>query len=71
MKDKIIKIVLLFGIVFLIINAIGYLLHIPSLVIVYNNPTGGGGVSKSNIPTILSVVITIIILVINNLKNKR
>ncbi len=70
MCEKIAKLILIFGISFLIINGIGYLFNITELVTIVNDPTGEGGMSVSNIPTILSVLITLIILLIIKIKNK-
>ncbi len=69
MNEKISKYILIFAVSFLIINGIGYLFNITELITVVNNPSGGGGMSVSNIPTILSLLITCVILLVN--KNKR
>ena len=68
--EKIAKVILIFGLIFLGCNIIGYLFHIPELTIIMNNPTGGGGRSTSNIPTIISIIFTIIILFIKYQKDR-
>lgn len=60
---KIAKIIIIFGIIFLLINAIGYIFKIPILITILNNSNGSGGQSVSNIPTILSIILTIIVLI--------
>lgn len=52
MSEKISKFILIFAISFLIINGIGYLFNITELITIVNNPSGEGGMSISNIPTI-------------------
>lgn len=71
MSEKFSKTILIFAVSFLIINCIGYLFNIIELITIVNNPTGGGGMSVSNIPTILSVLITCVILLVIKIKNKR
>ena len=70
MSENFSKTILIFAVSFLIINCIGYLFNIIELITIVNNPTGGG-MSVSNIPTILSVLITCVILLIIKIKNKR
>lgn len=71
MGENIAKLILIFSASFLIINGIGYLFNITEFVTIVNNPTGGGGVSISNIPTILSLLITCIVLLVIKIRNKR
>ena len=68
--EKVSKIIVIFGVIFLVCNIIGYIFHIPELVFVMNNPTGDGGRSTSNIPIIIIAIITIIIIVIDIYRNK-
>lgn len=70
-SEKVSKFILIFAVSFLIINGIGYLFNITELIIVVNNPKGGCGMSVSNIPTILSVLVTLLISLIIKIKNKR
>jgi len=53
-----------------LINAIGYIFKIPELVTVLNNPDDPGGQYGSNIPTILSVLITMVIEAVKYYSNK-
>lgn len=69
MADKIAKIIVIFGITFLMINAIGYFLNINELKTVAVSPNGFSR-SMSNIPTILSIIFTLIIYIIKYFKNK-
>lgn len=69
MADKLAKIVVIFGITFLMINAIGYCLNINELKTVAVSPNGFNR-STSNIPTILSSIFTLIIYTIKYFKNK-
>lgn len=71
MGENISKLVLIFSVSFLIINGIGYLFNITEFVTIVNDPTNGGGMSISNIPTILSLLITCIILLVIKIRNKR
>lgn len=71
MSEKISKFILIFAGTFLIINGIGYLFNITEFITIVNNPSGEGGMSISNIPTILSLLITCVILLIIKIKNKR
>lgn len=71
MREKISKLILIFGVSFLVINGIGYLFNITEFITIKNNPTGGGGVSVSNIPTILSALMTCVILLVTKIRNKR
>lgn len=70
MSEKIAKLILIFGLSFLVINTIGYLFNITEFITVMNNPTGSGGRSISNIPTILSILVTSIILIANKVNKK-
>ena len=70
MSEKIAKLILIFGLSFLVINTIGYLFNITEFITVMNNPTGSGGRSVSNIPTILSILVTSIILIANKVNKK-
>ena len=47
MREKIAKIILIFGSCFLIINGIGYLFNNLTFITIIDNPTGGGGRSIS------------------------
>lgn len=71
MRENISKLILIFGVSFLVINGIGYLFNITELITIKNNPIGGGGVSVSNIPTILSALMTCVILLVTKIRNKR
>lgn len=68
--EKLAKYIVIFGLVFLIINIIGYIFHITLLISVLSNPTGGGGISICNIPLIMSGLITVIIYIIETRSNK-
>ena len=70
MSEKIAKLILIFGLSFLVINTIGYLFNITEFITAMNNPTGSGGRSISNIPTILSILVTSIILIANKVNKK-
>lgn len=67
--EKLAKYIVIFGLIFLIINIIGYIFHITLFISVLSNPTGGGGISYCNIPFIISILITIIIYIID-IRNK-
>ena len=69
MSEKIAKLILIFGLSFFI-NTIGYLFNITEFITAMNNPTGSGGRSISNIPTILSILVTSIILIANKVNKK-
>lgn len=71
MRQKIAKLILIFGSFILLINCLGYIFKIPELVTIMNNPTGGGGQSRSNIPTILSLAITCLFLLVIRIKNNK
>ncbi len=71
MSEKFSKSILIFAVSFLIINGIGYLFNITELITIVNDPIGGGGMSVSNIPTILSLLITCVILLVIKIKNKK
>ena len=71
MSEKVVKIILIFCVSFLVINVVGYLFNISEFVTIMNNPTGGGGSSISNIPTILSILLTCVILLIIKFKNNK
>ena len=64
MKRKIAELIVIFGFSFLLINVIGYIFKVTELVTILNNPNDPGGQFVSNIPTILSVFITIIVEVV-------
>lgn len=51
------------------INVIGYIFNINLFISALKNPTGGGGISYSNIPFIISILITIIIYIVE-IRNK-
>ena len=68
--EKLAKYIVIFGIIFLIINIIGYIFHITLFISVLSNPTGGGGISTSNVPLIISGLITIIVYTIETRSNK-
>ncbi len=70
MREKIAKLVIIFGLSFILINVMGYIFKIPSLLTFLNNPNGLGGSSISNIPTILSIFITIIIYIVKRFFDK-
>ncbi len=70
MKEAITKFIIFFGLFFLLVNAIGYIFNINSFVTVLKNPNGYGGFSKSNIPTILSFLLTMFVIIIKRIKNK-
>ena len=70
MKETITKFIIFFGLFFLLVNAIGYIFNINSFVTVLKNPNGYGGFSKSNIPTILSFLLTTFVIMIRKFKNK-
>lgn len=62
--EKLAKYIVIFGLTFLIINIIGYIFHITLFISSLKNPTGGGGISTSNVPLIISGLITIIVYII-------
>lgn len=70
MREKIAELIVIFGVSFILINLIGYIFQIPLFRTIIMNPNGYGGQSISNIPTILSIVITIIVGVIKYYSNK-
>lgn len=70
MSEKISKFILIFTVSFLIINGIGYLFNITEFITIVNNPSSEGGMSVSNISTILSLLITCVILLIIKIRNK-
>ena len=70
MSEKIAKLILIFGLSFLVINTIDYLFNITEFITAMNNPTGSGGRSISNIATILSILVTSIILIANKVNKK-
>lgn len=70
MSEKISKFILIFAVSFLIINGIGYLFNITEFITIVNNPSSEGGMSVSNISTILSLLITCVILLIIKIINK-
>lgn len=67
--EKLAKYIVIFGLIFLIINIIGYIFHITLFISVLSNPTGGGGISISNVPLIISGLITIIVYIIETRSN--
>ena len=67
MREKIAKTIIIFGLSFILINGIGYIFKIPSLLTILYDPNGFGGRSVSNIPTILSIFITIVICVVTRI----
>ena len=70
MRDQISRLVIVFGLSLILIQIIGYVFHLPSLVCVIYNPTGGGGVSTSRIPILLSFLMTIIYFVLSRRRLK-
>ena len=57
--EKLSKYIVIFGVVFIMINVIGYIFNINLFISALKNPTGGGGISYSNIPFIIIYIVEI------------
>ena len=71
MGEKISKFILIFGVCLILINVIGYLFHIPEFITILINKSNGWESSISNIPTILSLILTTIFLIVTKIKSRN
>lgn len=71
MSEKISKFVLIFGICFILINIIGYIFNISEFITILVNKKDGWESSISNIPTILSFLLTTIFLILIKIKDRN
>lgn len=71
MGEKISKFILIFGVCLILINVIGYLFHIPEFITILINKSNGWESSISNIPTILSLILTTIFFIVTKIKSRN